>query len=83
MARFLILPFIVAGAVHDDGNSTMQVDRPHDVPAEQSVPGDDSDSSSDGLTELKRVEWKRAEAKHGLYRPDSGETVVVVHRPTT
>ena len=83
MARFLILPFIIAGAVQDDGNSTMQVDRPHDVPAEQSVPGDDGDSSSDDLTELSRVEWERAEEKYGLYRPDPGETVVVGHRQTT
>ena len=80
MARFLVLLFIIAGAVQDDGNSTMQVDRPHDVPAEQSVSGDDGGSSSDDLTELRRVEWERAEEKYGLYRPDPGETVVVVHR---
>ena len=83
MARVVGLLFIIAGAVQDDGNSTMQVDRPHDVPAEQSVSDDDGGSSSDDLTELRRVEWERAEEKYGLYRPDPGETVVVVHRQTT
>ena len=41
------------------------------------------DSSSNDLTELRRVEWERAEEKYGLYWPDPGETVIVVHRQTS
>ena len=83
MARVLGVLLIIAGAVQNDGNSTMQVDRPHDVPDDQSGSAADGDSSSDDLTELRRVEWERAEEKYGLYRPDPGETVIVVHRQTS
>ena len=65
MARVLGVRLIIAGAVQNDGNSTMQVDRPHDVPDEQGGSAADGDSSSDDLTELRRVEWERAEEKYG------------------
>ena len=83
MARVLGVLLIIAGAVQNDGNSTMQVDRPHDVPDHQGGSAANGDSSSDDLTELRRVEWESAEEKYGLYRPDPGETVVVVHRQTS
>ena len=79
MARVLGVLLIIAGAVQNDGNSTMQVDRPHDVPDDQGGSAANGDSSSDDLTGLKRIEWERAEEKYGLYRPDPGETVIVVH----
>ena len=47
-----------------DGNSTMQVDRPQDGPANHTVSAADGDSSSEDLTELRRVEWERAEEKY-------------------
>ena len=43
----------------------------------------DGDSSSEDLTELRRLEWEKAEEKYGLYRPSPGETVIVVHRQTS
>ena len=61
----------------------MQVDRPQDGPANQTASAADGDSSSEDLTELRRVEWERAEEQYGLYRPSPGETMIVVHRQTS
>ena len=80
---FLVLGvlLIIAVAVQNDGNSTMQVDRPHDGPADQTVSAVDGVSSSEDLTELRRVEWEKAEEPSGLYRPSPGETVIARDLP--
>ena len=83
MAKIVGVLVTIAGAVLNNGNSTMQVDRPQHGPANLIAPAADGDSSSEDLTELRRVEWERAEEQYGLYRPSLGETVIVVHRQTS
>ena len=40
-------------------------------------------SSSEDPAERLRVEWEKAEARYGLYRPSPGEARIAVHRQTT
>ena len=72
-----------AVAVQFDGNSTGYGDFSHHGPTTLPVPDVDRATSSDNPSDQLHVEWEQAEERYGLYRPISGETVIVVHRQTT